>query len=96
MSLAFFKESDLLAINIYLQLKEKSPTIDSTDYCYTAILPNYPKSTLLPESTPTFIRMVRLKANSPHRCLLHAVRVGPAGASEGRHLIGGVRLRISI
>jgi hypothetical protein len=27
MSLAFFKESDLLAINIYLQLKEKRPTI---------------------------------------------------------------------
>jgi hypothetical protein len=26
MSLAFFKESDLLAINIYLQLKEKRPT----------------------------------------------------------------------
>jgi len=27
MSLAFFKESDLLAINIYQQLKEKLPTI---------------------------------------------------------------------
>ncbi|MBE3039823.1 MAG: hypothetical protein IMZ62_13555 [Chloroflexi bacterium] len=27
MSLAFFKESDFLAINIYLQLKEKRPTV---------------------------------------------------------------------